>query len=165
MPSTLLRLAVALLAFGLGVSATALWIAYRTPDVSSLKGIPRHAHPLPPLPPLPTIEGELPPPPPPPATLRTRAQVSAGVLDGRARNKPSPSYPALLGANPASGSITVEILVDETGKVIAAKAISGHPLLREAAARAAYQAEFAPVRLSGQAVTVYGTLTYDFVLP
>lgn len=164
MPSTLIRFAVALLAFGLGVSATALWIAYRTPDVSSLKGIPRHAHTLPPLPPLPTIEGEL-PPPPPPVTLRTRARISAGVLDGRARHKPAPNYPALSGAKPAAGSITVEILVDETGKVIEAKAISGHPLLREAAARAAYQAEFAPVRLSGQAVTVYGTLTYDFVLP
>jgi TonB family protein len=163
MPSTLIRLAVALLTFGFGVSATMFWIAYRTPDVKIFAAAPRHAHPLPLVPPVPTVE-EL-PPTLPPATLHMRAQVSAGVLDGRALLKPLPVYPALAGAGPASGNITVYIVVDETGKVIEAQAISGHPLLRQAAVRAAYQAEFTPVLVAGQPVAVFGSLTYDFVLP
>jgi TonB family protein len=135
------------------------WIAYRTPDVKRLEAAPRHSLPLPPLP---TVEVM---PPAPHASLRTHAQVSAGNLDNRALNKPFPLYPALAGAARASGTVFVEILVDEAGKVISARAISGHPLLRQTAERAAYGAVFTPLRLSGEAVTVYGTLSYNFVLP
>jgi TonB family protein len=109
------------------------------------------------MPPLPTIDE-----PPPPASLRTRAQVSAGAIDRKALKKPLPLYPSLAGVAHASGDVLVEILVDETGNVIAANALSGHPLLRQAAMQAAYEAEFAPIVLSGQAVTVYGTLSYNF---
>jgi TonB family protein len=106
---------------------------------------------------LPTIDE-----PPPPASLRTRAQVSAGAIDRKALKKPLPLYPSLAGVARASGDVLVEILVDETGNVIAANALSGHPLLRQATMQAAYEAEFAPIVLSGQAVTVYGTLSYNF---
>jgi TonB family protein len=60
--------------------------------------------------------------------------------------------------------VTVQIVVDETGKVISAKAVSGHPLLLQSAQQAAYQARFSPTTLSGQAVKVSGVITYNFVL-
>lgn len=169
MPSSLLRLAVALLAFGLGVSATTLWIAYRTPEVKSMET--EHVRKrecnaravLPQLvePPLPTLDE----PPPPPRPLLPRAPISGGILDGKAISKFEPIYPRDAIALKVSGQVVVKILVDENGQVISAKAVSGNYLLREAAVRAAYLAQFAPTRLSGQPVQVSGLLSYDFVLP
>lgn len=158
MPSTLLRLAVALLTFGLGVTATTLWIAFRTPDLKNIQGVPHQAHPLPPLP---TVEA----PPPPPAPPALRAPISGGVLNGKAISKPQPAYPPLAVAARAGGVVNVQITVDENGDVIFAEAISGHPLLRQPAVTAARRARFAPTRLSGEFVKVSGVLSYYFVLP
>ena len=60
--------------------------------------------------------------------------------------------------------VVVQVTVDEEGKVISASAVSGHPLLRQAAVQAAYQARFSPTLLSGQPVKVTGTITYNFNL-
>lgn len=60
--------------------------------------------------------------------------------------------------------MVVEVTVDEEGYVISARAISGHPLLQQAAVKAARQARFAPTRLSGKPVKVRGVITYNFVL-
>ena len=58
----------------------------------------------------------------------------------------------------------MQIVVDESGKVTSAKAVSGHPLLLQAAVQAAYQARFSPTLLSGQPVKVSGIITYQFNL-
>jgi protein TonB len=58
----------------------------------------------------------------------------------------------------------VQILVDEQGRVVSAKATSGNPLLQAAAVQAAYRARFTPTLLSGQPVKVTGSITYNFVL-
>ncbi|HEV7891324.1 MAG TPA: cytochrome c oxidase assembly factor Coa1 family protein [Pyrinomonadaceae bacterium] len=91
--------------------------------------------------------------------------ISGGVLNGKAVSKPEPPYPSLAKAARASGTVTVQVTVDESGKVVAAKAVSGHPLLQSAAVAAARQATFKPTLLSGQPVRVTGVLTYNFVLP
>lgn len=172
MPSTLLRLAVALLTFGLGVTATTLWIASRTPEVKSVEFElvrkrecnARHAYPLPPLP---TIE-EPPPPPlpldeqPPPQPVR--APISGGLIQNKAISKPAPPYPPLAKAARVGGTVYVQVTVDESGRVISAKAVSGHPLLQQAAVEAASEARFSPTRLEGQPVKVSGTISYNFVL-
>jgi len=160
MPSTLIRLAVALLTFGLGVSATMFWIAYRSPDVSSFEGIPRHAHPLPPPPPLPTIEEELPPPPPKPLV-----RISGRLIDGEVIRKPAPAFPAAAaGKAGASGMALVEVhvVVGANGRVDYARALSGDPLLWPAAEEAAYQAEFEPPLVQGEPAFMTGTLSYNF---
>lgn len=90
--------------------------------------------------------------------------ISGGVLNGKAISKPEPVYPASAKSVKASGTVTVEIIVDEEGKVISANAVSGHPLLRASAVSAAKQARFSPTLLSGQPVKVKGTITYNFVL-
>jgi TonB family protein len=90
--------------------------------------------------------------------------VAAGQLDGKAISKPQPPYPALAKAARAAGKVTVQVTVDETGKVVSAAAVSGHPLLRAAAVEAAKQAKFSPTLQSGKPVKVLGVLTYDFVL-
>jgi TonB family protein len=95
---------------------------------------------------------------------RIRAPIAFGILNGKAISKPEPVYPPIALAARASGTVVVAILADESGKVISAKAASGHPLLQEAAVQAAYQARFPPTRVEGQPVKIAGTLTYQFVL-
>ena len=116
----------------------------------------------------PTSDDDPPPPPAPkptptPAPKRT-APVSGGVLNGKAISKPQPAYPPIAKAARASGTVTVQILVDESGRVVSASAVSGHPLLQQAAVAAARQARFSPTLLSGQPVKVSGVITYNFVL-
>lgn len=92
-------------------------------------------------------------------------QISGGVLNGKAISLPKPPYPPAARAVRASGSVNVQVLVDESGNVVSASAVSGHPLLRAAAVSAARGAKFAPTKLSGQPVKVSGVITYNFVSP
>ncbi len=89
--------------------------------------------------------------------------VSGGVMNGKATNLPKPAYPAAAMAVGASGSVSVQVTIDETGKVVSAAAISGHPLLRAAATQAAGSATFSPTLISGKPVMVTGVITYNFI--
>ena len=106
------------------------------------------------------IEGEPPPPPPPPAP---RAPISGGVLNGKAISLPKPNYPPIARQAHASGTVVVQVTIDENGSVISAHAVSGHPLLQAVAVAAARGARFSPTKLSGQPVKVTGVITYNFV--
>ena len=92
-----------------------------------------------------------------------KARVSAGVLNGRAVKLVKPSFPAEAQKAGASGQVTVQVVFDEQGKVIWARAISGHPLLRGASEDAAWQSTFPPLKLSGELVKVTGFVIYNFV--
>lgn len=92
------------------------------------------------------------------------APVSGGVLNGKAISKPAPSYPAEALAARASGTVVVRIVVGEDGTVESAEAVGGHPLLRDAAVKAAKKSRFSPTRLAGLPVKVSGVVTYNFVL-
>lgn len=91
--------------------------------------------------------------------------ATGGVLNGRASSLPAPAYPAAAMAVRAQGAVSVQVKIDESGNVIEAAAVSGHPLLRSAAEAAAREAKFAPTLLSGIPVKVSGILTYNFVIP
>ncbi|MDX2044517.1 MAG: energy transducer TonB [Acidobacteriota bacterium] len=93
-----------------------------------------------------------------------KINVSPSVLQGSAIKKPAPTYPPIAKAAKATGAVQVQITISEEGKVIDATAISGHPLLRDAAVEAARQWEFKPTTLSGQAVKVQGILHFNFEL-
>jgi protein TonB len=102
---------------------------------------------------------------PPPAATPTppRAPISGGVLNGKAISLPKPAYPPIARAAHASGTVVVQVLIDENGNVVSAHAVSGHPLLQPAAVGAARQAKFSPTKLSGQPVKVTGVIQYNFV--
>jgi len=91
--------------------------------------------------------------------------LGGGVLNGKAVSLPLPEYPPAAKAVRASGTVTVQVLIDEEGNVISASATSGHPLLRSAAVEAAKAAKFSPTRLSGEPVKVSGVVVYNFVPP
>jgi TonB family protein len=91
--------------------------------------------------------------------------ISGGVLNGKATSLPVPVYPSAARTARASGLVTVEVVIDGNGKVISAKATSGHTLLQQAAVLAAQQARFTPTLLSGQPVKITGVINYNFGLP
>ncbi|HRI03288.1 MAG TPA: energy transducer TonB [Pyrinomonadaceae bacterium] len=90
-------------------------------------------------------------------------QVSGGVLQGRAMELGKPKYPVAARAVKAGGQVGVQVLIDVTGNVHSAAAISGHPLLRQAAEIAACGSRFLPTLLDGQPVKVSGVINYNFV--
>lgn len=87
-----------------------------------------------------------------------RAPISGGVLNNKAIYMPRPEAPA-----DANGVVLVQVLVDEQGTVIDAKAVSGPQNLHAIAVSAARLARFMPTLLAGTPVQVSGTLTYNFV--
>lgn len=95
--------------------------------------------------------------------LARRWPISGGVLNGKAIELPKPVYPAIARAAHASGTVVVQILIDETGTVTSAHAVSGHPLLQAVSVEAARNAKFSPTKLEGQPVKVTGVITYNFV--
>jgi periplasmic protein TonB len=103
------------------------------------------------------------PPPPEAKPTPPRAPISGGVLNGKAISLPKPAYPPIARAAHASGTVVVQVLIDENGSVVSAHAVSGHPLLQAVAVGAARQARFSPTKLSGQPVKVTGVIQYNFV--
>jgi protein TonB len=59
----------------------------------------------------------------------------------------------------------VQVTISATGRVTAAKAIKGHPLLREAAVDAARRWEFEPTTIDGVPMETQLTLTFIFTVP
>jgi len=91
------------------------------------------------------------------------AKTPEGVETGRALELPQPAYPVLAARAHAAGEVRVQVIVDIDGKVIAASAISGHPLLQAAAVKAARSALFTPMKFEGKPVKVVGVILYNFV--
>ena len=103
-------------------------------------------------------------PPPSPAPKPILKPVSGGVLNGTALHLPPPMYPDAAKRMRTQGVVSVDVILDETGKVVAANATSGPAILREAAIQAALKAKFSPTKLSGQPVKVSGVINYKFAL-
>ena len=90
-------------------------------------------------------------------------KIEGGVLNGKALELPQPPYPPIARAAHASGTVEVQVLIDEQGNVSAAHAISGHPLLQAVSVAAARQARFTPTLLDDEPVKVTGVIRYNFV--
>lgn len=99
----------------------------------------------------------------PTPSANTNQVVNVGQINGRAITLPTPKYTPAARQARASGRVTVRVLVDEDGNVVAANATSGHPLLRQEAEVAARRSRFKPVLVGGQTVKSTGTIAYNFV--
>ena len=112
--------------------------------------------------PLPIISIDEPPPSPGPKPILK--PVSGGVLNGTAVSLPPLLYPEAAKRMRTQGVVTVDVILDETGKVVSASASAGPTILRDAAVQAALKARFSPTKLSGQPVKVSGVINYKFAL-
>ena len=107
--------------------------------------------------------GDIDTPPPQPPIENTYPELLASPLPATP-SAAEATYPYAIQAH-AHGPVNVQVLIDETGKVVSARAVSGHPLLMAAAQQAAYRAVFSPTTLGGQAVKASGVIPYNFILP
>lgn len=98
----------------------------------------------------------------PPPAIKRAAVKHIAVVNGLAIDLPKPPYPATAIAMHIDGKVDIQVTIDETGKVISAKAASGHPFLRAAAETAAWKARFTPTMLNGAPVKVTGMIVYNF---
>jgi protein TonB len=105
-----------------------------------------------------------PAPTPAPPRLNGPVRLTSTLISSKTLDKPAPPYPAIAKAANVQGTVAVQIVIDEQGHVISAKATSGHPLLLNAAVQAAYRARFTPTILGGQPVKVTGSIAYNFLL-
>jgi periplasmic protein TonB len=103
-------------------------------------------------------------PPPTPGPRPILKPISGGVLNGTAISLPPPMYPDSAKRSRTQGIVSVDVVLDETGKVISANASNGPAMLRDAAVHAALKARFSPTKLSGQPVKVSGVINYKFTL-
>ena len=87
--------------------------------------------------------------------------ILGGVLNDIAIELPQPDADAAKTAN-ASGTVTVEVVVNEKGVVSASSVVSGPQPLWSAAGAAARKARFDPPLHDGKPVKVAGVLTYEF---
>jgi TonB family protein len=94
----------------------------------------------------------------------TVVRKSGVALEQGAIKKVEPVFPPIAKAARASGAVRVEVKIDEAGVVVSARAISGHPLLRDSAEAAARQWKFKPATIFGKRVKVSGILTFNFTL-
>lgn len=93
--------------------------------------------------------------------------VTQEVLGNAAIRRVEPRYPNLAQAARVTGTVAVEVTVDENGRVIATGAPSGHVLLKDAAVAAARGWKFSPSLLGntqGVPAKVTGTITFIFGL-
>jgi TonB family protein len=98
----------------------------------------------------------------PPTPKPITKPVSGGVLNGSALSLPAPRYPDIARRTRAGGMVVIEVVIDENGKVISAKAIEGPSLFYNEATEAAKRAKFSPTKLSGVPVKVTGIIKYNF---
>jgi periplasmic protein TonB len=140
---------VSVLTFGIGMGANALQSALTWPGLRTNREAVSTLKVACPSAPAPNLE---------------KPSISGGLLNNKAIRLPQPDYPPVAKAARQSGTVTVQVVVDENGQVVSARAVAGPPLLQAAAVRAAYEATFSPTMLSGRPVKVTGAVTYNFIL-
>ena len=128
------------------------------------------------IPRLPWLTGNVPSIPrlgePPPPDSNTTPNVapatltgSRAIIQGQAIKRVDPPYPDFAKRYGLKGSVDVEVIVDQSGKVITARALSGPAMLREAAVSAAQLWRFRPTLMNGKPVEAVGTIKFNFERP
>lgn len=100
------------------------------------------------------------PPPPKPKLIR----VGGNVQEGKLLNNVMPTYPAAAKQGRIEGTVRLEAIIGEDGRVQNLQVASGHPLLAEAAVQAVRQWRYKPTYLNGQPVQVSTIIEVNFKL-
>jgi TonB family protein len=93
-----------------------------------------------------------------------RINVSGGVLARGLQKENLPAYPDAALQQDIQGAIVLSVLVDETGHMLEAKALSGEPVLAQAALDAVCGYQFRPYLINGLPVAVGSQMIFDFTI-
>ena len=110
-------------------------------------------------------------PPPPPPPLRVEApvvkalvRVGGKVQEPRLISRVEPTYPGFAKQARIEGTVVLEAIITEDGRVSSIKLVSGHPMLVQAAIEAASRWVYEPTRLNIEPVSVILSITVNFRL-
>jgi TonB family protein len=114
-----------------------------------------------------------------PLSIKDIPSIS-GVVTANAISRAEPIYPEGGKQNHITGSVTVEILIDEAGHVVTARAVGGNfhkpsdvseekarkiiPEFQKASVDAARRWKFKPATIHGTPVKIVGTVTFHFAM-
>lgn len=84
------------------------------------------------------------------------------ILNGYVTNLVKPEFPQELQERELFGAVNVQVLIDETGKLIFATAVSGHQELRSYAEEASRKSTFKRFERCGKPVNVSSIIVYNF---
>ena len=90
--------------------------------------------------------------------LRISSGISTGLLLAPIR----PQYPAIARLTRTEGTVVIEATISRSGAIQSARAISGPPILQQAALDAVRQARYRPYLLNGEPTEVQTTVTIHF---
>ena len=104
------------------------------------------------------------PAPPPSAPAPAPVAAAKTTRDPKLISSPRLAYPTAARQANIQGSVTVSASIDENGKVVNAKALSGPMLLRQAAVESVNQWKYSPGLVDGKPVPSQVTVSVDFRL-
>lgn len=87
------------------------------------------------------------------------------VLNNKAIKLVKPQYPTKLLEEVKRGAVTVQVTINENGKVISASSFSGNPSFRQLAVEAVKKSKFKRFIRCGKAVKITGNVIYNFIPP
>ena len=96
------------------------------------------------------------------ATPTSPQNFNVGALNSHALKLAVPVYTALERQRNIQGVVTVQVTLDEKGKVVSAKATAGPAMLRLTSEEAARNSKFKPVLVGNQPVKATGFINYNF---
>jgi TonB family protein len=103
-------------------------------------------------------------PPPPPPTSTSGLRVDSQEQQALLIHGGAPVYPPLAKVARAQGTVKLSAVIAGDGTVKTLSAISGHPLLVEAAMTAVKQWQYKPTIVNGKPVEVITTIDVNFTL-
>jgi protein TonB len=100
--------------------------------------------------------------PPPKVATPQKLRVSSGVADGLKIHDVQPAYPQMARIAHIQGDVTLQATISKSGVIENLHAVSGHPILIQAAMDAVRQWKYKPYILNGEPVEVETTVTVKF---
>ncbi len=103
-------------------------------------------------------------PPPPKPKERNPVFIGGNVQESKLIRRVDPVYPQMARIARVSGTVILQVIVDEEGNVSEVKVLQGNPLLTDEAVRAVRQWKYSPTLLNGEPIPVTATVTVNFTL-
>jgi periplasmic protein TonB len=100
--------------------------------------------------------------PPPKVAAPQKLRVSSGVAVGLLINRVEPQYPQMAKIAHVQGDVELQATISKTGLIENLRAVSGHPILIQAAMDAVKQWRYKPYLLNGEPVEIETTITVKF---
>lgn len=100
--------------------------------------------------------------PPPKVATPQKVRVSSGVAEGLKINAPNPTYPQMAKIAHIQGDVVLQAVIAKNGSIENLRAVSGHPILIQAALDAVRQWKYKPYVLNGEPVEVETQITVKF---